>query len=43
MTALFCARVSESEYKVTFIDLAGEFEYIETSPGLAQLIGENGG
>ena len=33
----------QSAWKVTLIDLAREFESIETFPRLSQLLGENGG
>ena len=36
-----CATVCESVFKIEFRVLAREFESIETSPGFAQLLGEN--
>ena len=41
LIASYGTKVRGSVFKEVFIVLAREFESIETSPGFAQLIGEN--
>ena len=41
LIASYGARVRGSVFKMKFRVLSGEFESIETSPGFAQLLGEN--
>ena len=41
LIAAYGAIVRGSVFKMAFIVLAREFEFIETSPGFAQLLGEN--
>ena len=41
LIAPYGARVRGSVFKMKFRVLAGEFEPIETSPGFAQVLGEN--
>jgi hypothetical protein len=41
LIASYGARVRGSVFKMKFRELSREFESIETSPGFAQLLGEN--
>ena len=41
LIASYGVRVRGSVFKMEFRVLSGEFESIETSPGFAQLLGEN--
>ena len=43
LIASYGARVRGSVFKMDFRAFSREFEYIETSPGFAQLLGENWG
>jgi hypothetical protein len=41
LIASYGARGRGSVFRMKFRELSGEFESIETSPGFAQLLGEN--
>ena len=41
LTATYGARMRGSDFKIDFSWFSGEFESIKTSPGFAQLLGEN--